>query len=185
VICVVHAHPYPGRSRLNRVLAAALRATPGVELRPLYDLYPDFDVDIDAEQRALLSAELIVWLHPVYWYSVPALLKHWFDKVLAVGWAYGDGGTQLAGKSCLWVPTTGGDARDFAVSGMHAHRFESFVPPIEQTARFCGMAWEAPLVVHGADAMGEADLAAAAEALMRRLSAWRDRRGAGLAEATR
>ena len=59
-------------------------------------------------------------MHPVFWYRVPALLKHWFDKVLAYGWAYGEGGTALHGKHCLWVPTTGGDERDFAPSGIHA-----------------------------------------------------------------
>ena len=60
---------------------------------------------------------LVVWMHPVYWYSVPALLKHWFDKVLALGWAYGEGGTALRGKHCLWVPTTGGDEDDVRAGG--------------------------------------------------------------------
>jgi glutathione-regulated potassium-efflux system ancillary protein KefF len=58
----------------------------------LYDLYPDFDIDVDAEQAALKHADLVVWMHPIYWYSVPAMLKHWFDVVLLRGWAYGEGG---------------------------------------------------------------------------------------------
>ena len=44
----------------------------------------------------------IVLQHPLYWYSVPGLLKHWFDKVLARGFAYGAGGRELVGKR--WVP---------------------------------------------------------------------------------
>src|SRR5262245_51490007 len=106
---LVYAHPYPLRSRANRALLAALEGLPQLEVRSLYDLYPDFGIDIGTEQRALLRAELVIWQHPMYWYSVPGLLKHWFDKVLARGWAYGEGGTALRGKTCLWVTTTGGD----------------------------------------------------------------------------
>jgi glutathione-regulated potassium-efflux system ancillary protein KefF len=173
MICVIHAHPYPSRSRSNRALADALRGLDDVELRPLYDLYPDFDIDVEAEQRALLPAGLVVWMHPVYWYSVPALLKHWFDKVLAYGWAYGEGGIALHGKHCLWVPTTGGDERAYAPAGLHSWPFANFAPVIEQTARYCGMKWELPYVVHGADGIGDAELAAHAAALVGRLASFR------------
>ena len=91
-------------------MLAAVRDLPDMEVRSLYDLYPDFDIDVATEQAALVRADRVVWLHPVYWYSVPSMLKHWFDVVLLRGFAYGDGGTALAGKPCLWVPTAGGDA---------------------------------------------------------------------------
>ena len=173
MICVIHAHPYPGHSRANRALHDALRGLPGLDLRPLYELYPDFDIDVAEEQRALQQAGLVVWMHPVYWYSVPALLKHWFDKVLAYGWAYGKGGTALHGKHCLWVPSTGGDEHAYTPAGIHAHPFTSFTPAIEQIAHFCGMRWEPPHVLHGADAIDEARLSAHAAALQVRLLAWR------------
>ena len=105
MILVVYAHPYPTRSRAGRALLQAIGDLPDVTVRSLYDLYPDFDIDVTAEQEALARAQLIVWLHPFYWYSVPGLMKHWFDKVLEQGWAYGEGGTALAGKRCLWAPT--------------------------------------------------------------------------------
>jgi glutathione-regulated potassium-efflux system ancillary protein KefF len=174
VICVIHAHPYPKRSRTNRALADAIRALPDLEVRSLYDLYPDFDIDVDTEQRALAQAQLIVWMHPLYWYSVPALLKHWFDKVLAFGWAYGDNAAALRGKHCLWVPTAGGDVDTFAPSGLHGQPFSSFVPAIEQTARFCGMHWEAPYVVYGADDLDESQRVRQATGLAERLSSWRE-----------
>jgi glutathione-regulated potassium-efflux system ancillary protein KefF len=173
MICVIHAHPYLSRSRTNRALAAALGALPDVGLRSLYDLYPDFDIDVPAEQRALAQARLVVWMHPVYWYSVPALLKHWFDKVLAFGWAYGDDGFALRGKHCLWVPTTGGGEQTYRVGALHAFPFASFAPAIEQTARYCGMHWEPPHVVYRADALDDAELSAQADALCRRVAPWR------------
>jgi glutathione-regulated potassium-efflux system ancillary protein KefF len=179
MICVIHAHPYPGRSRTNRVLAGALRDLPEVELRPLYDLYPDFDIDVDGEQQALARARLVVWMHPVYWYSVPALLKHWFDKVLAYGWAYGEGGTALARKHCLWVPTTGGDEAAYSPEGIHGRPFANYEPVIEQTARYCGMQWEPPFVVHDANALDPAALAGHTAALVARLAPWRAPGAAG------
>jgi glutathione-regulated potassium-efflux system ancillary protein KefF len=172
---VIFAHPYPKRSRANRVLLDEVRALPGVIVRSLYDLYPDFDIDVEAEQRVLLENEMIVWQHPMYWYSVPGLLKHWFDKVLARGWAYGDGGTALRGKRCLWVVTTGGDESAFRPEGMHAHRFEEFVPHVEQTARFCGMHWEEPIVVRGAHRVTDAALAESARSYRERVTAQGER----------
>jgi glutathione-regulated potassium-efflux system ancillary protein KefF len=174
MICVIHAHPYPRRSRVNRALADALRGLPDLDFRSLYVLYPDFDIDVIAEQKALANAQLIVWMHPLYWYSVPALFKHWFDKVLEFGWAYGDGAAALQGKSCLWVPTAGGDESTYAPQGLHAHPFASFVPAIEQTARFCGMRWEPPHIVHGADDLDDAQLSTHSVELVQRLSPWRE-----------
>jgi glutathione-regulated potassium-efflux system ancillary protein KefF len=160
---LVFAHPYPDRSRANRRLLEAVSDLPGLEVRSLYDSYPMFDIDVRGEQAALTRAEVVVWQHPIHWYSVPSLLKHWFDKVLLKGWAYGEGGTALRGKRCLWVATTGGDDRAYQPSGMHARPFEEYLPVVEQTARFCGMRWEQPLVVKAAHRLTKAELDAAAE----------------------
>jgi glutathione-regulated potassium-efflux system ancillary protein KefF len=178
MICVIHAHPYPRRSHANRVLAQALGALPDVDLRELYERYPDFDIDVAAEQQALQAADLVVWMHPVFWYSVPGMLKHWFDKVLTYGWAFGEGGRARAGQRCLWVPTTGGDDADYAPGGMHAHPLAHYAAPIEQTALFCGMRWEAPHVITAAAALDERALAAHAQALAQRFAEIRATAGA-------
>ena len=80
---LVFAHPYPDRSRANRRLLEAVSDLPGLEVRSLYDTYPTFDIDVRAEQDALTRARVIVWQHPIYWYTVPSLLKHWFDHSLS------------------------------------------------------------------------------------------------------
>ena len=171
MIAVVHAHPYPRHSRACAALVEAIRDLPGLELRALYDLYPDFDIDPAAEQAAMERAGLIVWLHPTYWYTAPALMKHWFEKVLVKGWAHG-GGTALAGKECLWVTTTGGDEAAYSAAGRHRQPFDVFAPVVEQTARYCGMSWLEPFVVHGAHEVPEAALREAGERLRARLEAW-------------
>lgn len=171
MIRLIYAHPYPKRSHANRVLLSAVSDLPFVSVSSLYDLYPDFTIDVEAEQQALADAAVVVWQHPLYWYSVPPLLKHWFDKVLAYGFAYGGGAARLRGKRCQWVVTTGGDELAFTDDGMHGHVFERFVPPIEQTARFCHMRWEEPLVVHGARRIDRSALERAAEQYRARLVA--------------
>ncbi len=170
MIAVVYAHPYPSRSRANAALLAAVRELHGVQVRSLYELYPDFDIDIEAEQRAIAGARLVMLMHPLYWYTTPALLKHWFDQVLVRGWAYGAGGTALHGKDCLWVATTGGDEQAYSASGRHGHPFASFEPVVEQTVRFCGMSWLEPFVLYGAHSIPDEALRAHAEKLRERVA---------------
>lgn len=178
MICLVYAHPYPDRSRGNRELVSRVRDLPGMSLRSLYDLYPDFAIDVELEQAELARADVIVFQHPIYWYSVPGLLKHWFDKVLARGFAYGEGGRALVGKRCLWVATTGGDPASYAAGAPHGRPFSEYVPPIEQTALFCGMHWEEPLIIHGVHRISTETLAAHADDYRARLSALSSVRGA-------
>ncbi len=156
---LIYAHPYPDRSVANRALLEAVRGVDGLVVHSLYDEYPDFDIDVAREQELLLSHDLLVWQHPMYWYSVPGLLKHWFDKVLARGWAYGEGGDKLVGKRCLWVVTTGGDENAFSDTGMHGYSLGAFSVAVEQTARFCGMSWFEPVVVHAAHRLAAGELA--------------------------
>lgn len=140
-----------------------------MEVRSLYVAYPDFAIDVAREQQALGAAEVIVWQQPLYWYGPPSLLKLWFEKVLARGFAYGEGGRALAGKRCLWAVTTGGDELAYTEEGIHERPFEEFVPPVEQTARFCGMEWEDPFVVHGSHKVSPATLDAHARRYRARL----------------
>lgn len=47
--------------------------------------------DIAAEQARIDRADALVLVYPVYWWSMPALLKGWIDRVFANGWAYDEG----------------------------------------------------------------------------------------------
>jgi glutathione-regulated potassium-efflux system ancillary protein KefF len=179
VIALIFAHPHPARSRANRVLLDRARSVHGVTVRSLYDTYPDFEIDVGAERRLLEQAQLVVWQHPIMWYTAPALLKLWFDTVLTHGWAYGDGGTALAGKSCLWVTTTGAPPACYKPDGKHRHAFEAFVPVIEMTARYCGMHWLEPIVVHGAHEIDAAGLQAHADRYRAALDAFARGRAGG------
>ena len=170
-VLVLVAHPDIARSRVNRALAAQARLLPSadVEVRDLYALYPDYVIDIEAEQAALAAARAVVWLHPVQWYSMPAMMKLWMDDVLAFGWAYGPGGRALVGK-CVWlVVSTGGVEASYRHLGGPGDPFERFLPAYRQTAEMVGMRFLDPLVFHGAHRAEAHEVHAHAHAFAQRL----------------
>src|SRR5436305_11762258 len=116
-VLVLAAHPDWRESRVNRRLRDAASGVEGVHVRDLYARYAEYDIDVPSEQALAEAARLIVLLHPVQWYSMPALLKLWTDEVLAYGWAYGPGGTALQGKDLWLVASTGGPESSYHPQG--------------------------------------------------------------------
>ena len=173
-IYVLAAHPHWRDSRVNRRLLAAARSVPGVEVNDLYGSYPDFSMDIETEQARLAKASLVVLLHPIQWYSMPALQKLWLDDVLGYGWAYGPGGTALQGKDLWLAATTGSPEQSYHPQSYHRYFFDAFLPPYEQTAALCGMRFLPPLVFHGARSASEADVAAHVDVFAQRLGSYPD-----------
>jgi glutathione-regulated potassium-efflux system ancillary protein KefG len=152
------AHPALERSRANRALVKAVKGLAGVTFHDLYETYPDFAIDIEAEQEKLLAHDVIALQFPLYWYSTPALLKEWFDLVWLHGFAYGIDGNALAGKRLFAACTTGGAAKAYHAHGYNRFSMDDFLRPLEQTAYLCGMVWETPFVVHGAALKNDEDL---------------------------
>jgi glutathione-regulated potassium-efflux system ancillary protein KefF len=175
-ILVLVAHPQQQHSRVNRALlrAAAGLAPQRVEVRDLYALYPDYLIDVPAEQAALAGARLVVWQHPIHWYGMPPLMKLWLDEVFSFGWAYGPGGRGLQGKDLWLVSSTGGAAESYRPDGHNRYFFDAFVPPYEQTAALAGMRFLPPLLLHGAHRVDDTELAAHAAVYTQRLASWPD-----------
>ncbi len=173
-ILVIAAHPQLEHSRATRCLmqAAAKQDPARVAVRDLYALYPDYFIDVAAEQAALAQARLVVWLHPVHWYSMPPLLKLWLDEVFAFGWAYGPDGLALAGKDLWLAASTGGPHESYRPDGYNRYFFDAFLHPYEQTAALCRMRWLPPLVMHGAHRISQAALEAHAATFVERLQSW-------------
>lgn len=173
-ILVIAAHPQMDQSRATRALMqAAARLDPSrVHVRDLYALYPDYWIDVPTEQALLAEAKLLVWLHPVHWYSMTPLLKLWLDEVFSFGWAYGPGGHALEGKDLWLAASTGGPDASYRPDGYNRYFFDAFLHPYEQTAALAHMRWLPPLVLHGAHKAGDAELAAHAALFAERLSTW-------------
>lgn len=154
-ILILFAHPALEKSRVNRQLIQAVRGLDGVMVHDLYEAYPNFHINVKAEQDLLLAHDIVVFHHPFYWYSSPAMLKEWQDLVLEHGFAYGHGGTALRGKKCLTAITTGGDKEAYRQDGYNRFTIRELLVPFEQTARLCGMEYLPPFVVQGTHRLQE------------------------------
>ncbi len=157
-ILVLCAHPNPQHSRANKNLIHALSPIENIKVRDLYQLYPDFDIHVQAEQAELLKAKVVVFLHPIYWYSCPALMKEWLDLVLQPGFAYGSDGGKLMGKKWLCAITTGGDEASYNIDGKHGASMDDILKPFERTAAVCSMEYLPPFVVHHVDHLTDEQL---------------------------
>jgi glutathione-regulated potassium-efflux system ancillary protein KefG len=140
-ILLMLAHPRFEKSRANKALLTAVQDLPFVTVHDLYELYPDFNIDIAREHELLTQHHIIIWQYPLYMYSPPAILKQWMDLVLELGWAHGPDGNNLEGKLICNTITTGGSTESYGPKGFNNYRLEEFLRPLEQTARLCKMEW--------------------------------------------
>ena len=135
----------------------------GVTFHDLYELYPDFDVQIDHEQELLISHDLIILQHPFYWYSCQPLLKQWIDLVFEHGWAYGKEGNTLKGKKMFNAISTGGRKDAYKGGGFNRFTIAQFLAPFDQTARLCSIEYYPPFVIHGTHRATNSDIEKAGE----------------------
>ena len=170
-VLILFAHPALHKSRVNRHLLDAVRGLDDVTIRDLYEEYPDLHIDVDREQALLAEHDVVVWQHPFFWYSCPALLKEWLDLVLEYGFAYGEGGDALRGKRALTAITTGGPTESYEASGLNRYSIPQLLAPFEQTARLCGMDYLEPFVVHGTHRLSKAEISTHADAYRTRIAA--------------
>jgi glutathione-regulated potassium-efflux system ancillary protein KefG len=168
---VLFCHPAYQRSRAQRALRTAIESIPEVTLHDLYEEYPDFLIDAKREQQLLLEHDLIIFQHPFYWYSSPALLKEWQDIVLEYGFAYGEKGTALHGKKLWQVISTGGPAESYQTDGYNHFTIGELLRPFEQTALLCGMAYLPPFAIHSTHQQSDEQLQSAGAAYAQALRA--------------
>ncbi|MBF0420982.1 MAG: NAD(P)H-dependent oxidoreductase [Magnetococcales bacterium] len=143
-------HPNIAESRGNKVLVDTVRSLPNLKIRDLYAEYSGWQIDVKKEQELLLNHDVIIFQHPFYWYSCPALMKEWLDRVFEQGFAYPPGvGDKLKGKCWLSVVTTGGSSDAYRSGGFNNWTMSELLRPFQQTAFLSGMRWLPPFVVHG------------------------------------
>lgn len=154
-IAILVFHPVLHKSRVNKMLLRAVEKMNGVQCRIMYDLYPDFQIDIREEQEILLKHDIIVWQHPLYWYSSPSLLKEWLDLVLEHGFAYGREGRALEGKTVMSAVTSGGRRETYGSEQGVKFTIRELLAPFEQTVNLCRMRYLPPFVTHGTHLLSE------------------------------
>ncbi len=148
-VLILFAHPRYEQSRTNAMLVKSIPRNANITFHDLYELYPDFNIDVAAEKELLLQHDIVIWHHPFYWYNAPPLLKQWIDMVLEFGWAYGPGGTALTGKVIFNVITSGGPREAYRHDSRNRFTVREFLAPLEQTAVLCNMVYLPPFAVQG------------------------------------
>lgn len=148
-ILILFAHPRLENSLNNSLLIKEIPESTSITFHDLYEKYPDFNIDIEYEKKLLADHQVIIWQHPFYWYSAPALLKQWIDLVLEFGWAYGPGGNALEGKLVFNSITSGGHRTAYSKEGHNRFTIKELLAPFDQTARLCKMIYLPPFAVHG------------------------------------
>lgn len=152
-ILIIFAHPLFEKSNANTALVRSIPDSANITFHDLYEEYPEFDIDMKREQELLMLHDIIIWHHPMYWYSCPPLLKQWIDIVLEHGWAYGKEGLALKGKKLLQVITTGGKKENYSATGKDRYTILQLLEPFIQTAKVCNMNYLPPFVIHGTHSM--------------------------------
>jgi glutathione-regulated potassium-efflux system ancillary protein KefG len=122
----------------------------------------------------LIEHDIIVWQHPFYWYSSPAILKEWFDLVLQHGFAYGIKGRSLEGKQVLTIITTGGNKEFYSKEGRNQFTINEFLVPFRQSANLCLMEYLPPYVIYGSHTISITDIEIHVSKYKKMLTALRD-----------
>ena len=146
---IIAGHPDLSSSVANATILGELeKALPESEIRKLGELYPDGNIDIEAEQKALLEADLIVWQFPFWWYSMPWLMKKWLDEVFVHGFAHGSQG-KLGGKKLLVSFTTGAPAAAYTGGEGALGDISKMLDAFSATAALCKLDYQGALYIHG------------------------------------
>ena len=117
-ILIISGHTDLAASVANRTILETLgERLPEAEIVKLDELYPDFKIDVENEQRRLLRADIIVLQFPVFWYSVPSILERWMEETFRHGFSHGSTGDKLKGKKLVLSFTTGAPEEMYSHDG--------------------------------------------------------------------
>lgn len=139
--------------------------------------------DIAVEQQKLLWADTVILQFPMWWFSMPAILKGWIERVYAHGFAYGVGEHSdrrwgdrygegsLAGKRAMLIVTTGGWESHYGARGINGPIDDILFPIQHGVLYYPGFEVLPPFVVYRTSRVDEARFDTIREELGRRLDA--------------
>lgn len=145
---MILAHPNIEQSIANKTIAHTLdKNLPNLEARNIHQLYPDYKINVEEEQAALLRHDLIVLQYPMYWFNMPAILKIWFDEVFTYQFAYGSQGDKLKNKKLLPSLTIGQPEKNFQHEGKHL--IDDFLQSVKYSTAYANMQYIDPCLLYG------------------------------------
>ncbi|QQP93305.1 NAD(P)H-dependent oxidoreductase (plasmid) [Skermanella sp. TT6] len=137
--------------------------------------------DVEAEQERLLWADALILQFPLWWFTMPAILKGWVDRVYSYGFAYGVGehndrrwgdrygeGT-LAGRRAMLIVTAGGWEEHYSARGINGPIEDLLFPINHGILHYPGYDVLPPFVVYQADRVDQERFSLTAERLRERM----------------
>ena len=110
--------------------------------------------EIAREQKKVREADILVLVFPLWWGSPPAILKGWFERVLAYGFAYVDGlrfdSGLFKGRHATFAVTTGGTPARFSSDGVYGPMADILMPLRRLGLEYMGYEVTEPFVAYGA-----------------------------------
>ena len=158
-VLIVSGHTdLKNNSFANKIIMEDLeRLLPQATFDYLDQLYPDYKIDVAAEQKKLVAADVIVLQFPVFWYSMPSLMAKWMEDVFEHGFSHGSSGKALTGKKLLLSFTSGSPADTYAKGAPQLYPVETMTTRFEQTANLCHMEYEGFVYTGGVSYSNRAD----------------------------
>ena len=138
-ILIVSGHTDLSDSVANKKILDILTAQlPQSRQVHLDKLYPDFVIDVRAEQEKLIWADIVVLQFPVFWFSAPSILHRWMEQTFLHGFSHGSAGDKLRGKKMVISCTSGAPAE--------ALDWDAILQFLRATAQVTGMEYMGTVV---------------------------------------
>lgn len=139
-VLIISGHTDLATSVANKTIIETLEARlPQAEIVKLDELYPNFKINVEAEQLRLLRADIIVLQFPVFWYSAPSILERWMEETFQHGFSHGSTGNKLKGKKLVLSFTTGAPESMYRHKGPMGYTIDEFLPCYKAACRLCQM----------------------------------------------
>lgn len=137
------AHPQIEKSTTQSFLKETAQLEPDANWHELGGA----PLDLAAERALLAKSDRIILQFPLYWYSAPAALWDWLDKVWVKNVVYGPEGGLLTGKSLGLVVSYSEPPRDYDMGGKVGLSMQALLTPFAAIARRCGLQLLSPLLI--------------------------------------
>ena len=148
-VLVISGHTDLNDSVANKIILEKLaEALPDAKIEKLDELYPTFDIDVAAEQAALVDADVIVLQFPLFWYSAPSALHRWMEQTFQHGFSHGSKGKALVGKK-LVVSVTAGAPEEIYTVEQSGHTIEDYLFFVRGACALTGMEYAGTVFTGG------------------------------------
>ena len=145
---IIFAHTFWKDSKVNRALLEELKDNKNVNIHNLSVIYPDGKINsVKSEVALLKEADNIIFQFPLFWFSMPSLLKEWQDFVLS-DILHGSDNKILENKTFKIITTAGGEKSFYDTLDF---KMDEILSPINISFKHLGLKIKEPFCIYEAN----------------------------------